>query len=379
MSTMKRHSSSVIPGVEVPGNCTTGLRMESPTQVTKVSRWPNPSSTCCATRSMSAVLVASPVRANAFRPRACTSSATLLTPVGVRALTATSAPASANARAMPLPMPRPPPTINTFCPVMSNSGMLIMLSLAVPNSHGPGSRPPARPSKRSCFRTFSVGKKSLGSYRMRCSSTTRRRRSLVWATECRCASLTTSLAVTRRDVALQPPVDERLPGHIGAALEAGGILEAGWSGMVDNRMFHQAQALASSHVRVGVGAGRLTRWAGKGRIGRRQFVEPEFGHAVKGPILGIGGEGDDVPSQPRELLGQCPVLAQPPVEEDRLEELRPALQIDDHALHSGPPHVTSPRWRRPGVRSAGRWCCSAAAAGPRCYGNTAPRGPKTWE
>jgi hypothetical protein len=31
-----------------------------------------------------------------------------------------------------LPMPRPPPTINTFCPVMSNSGMLIMLSLLAP-------------------------------------------------------------------------------------------------------------------------------------------------------------------------------------------------------------------------------------------------------
>ncbi len=57
------------------------------------------------------------------------SSATLLTPIGVRALTATSAPASAKARAMPLPIPRPPPTINTFCPVMSNAGMLIMFSL----------------------------------------------------------------------------------------------------------------------------------------------------------------------------------------------------------------------------------------------------------
>src|SRR5215510_3646330 len=128
---MKCHSSSVMPGVEVPGNCTTGLRMESPTQVTRVSRWPNPSSTCCATRSMSAALVASPVRARACRPRARTSSATRLTTVEVRALTATSAPASAKARAMPLPMPRPPPTIKTFCPVMSNAGMLIMLSLGL--------------------------------------------------------------------------------------------------------------------------------------------------------------------------------------------------------------------------------------------------------
>ena len=32
---------------------------------------------------------------------------------------------------------------------------------------------------------------------MRCSSTQRRMRSLVWATECCCASLTTALAVTR--------------------------------------------------------------------------------------------------------------------------------------------------------------------------------------
>src|ERR1043166_9426317 len=130
---MKLHSSSLMPAVAVPGNCTTGLRMESPTQVTRVSRWPNPSSTCCATRSISAVLVASPVRARACRPRVRTSSATRLTPVGVRALTATSAPASAKARAMPLPMPRPPPTINTFCPVISNAGMLIMLSLVLVN------------------------------------------------------------------------------------------------------------------------------------------------------------------------------------------------------------------------------------------------------
>src|SRR4029453_11051374 len=78
-------------------------------------------------------LVASPVRAKACRPRARTSSATRLTPAGVKALTATSAPASAKARAMPLPMPRPPPTIKTFCPVISNAGMLIMLSLGLCN------------------------------------------------------------------------------------------------------------------------------------------------------------------------------------------------------------------------------------------------------
>src|SRR5438128_146465 len=32
---------------------------------------------------------------------------------------------------MPLPMPRPPPTISTFSPVMSNSGMLILFSLCM--------------------------------------------------------------------------------------------------------------------------------------------------------------------------------------------------------------------------------------------------------
>ncbi|MGQ4808842.1 hypothetical protein NKDENANG_02235 [Candidatus Entotheonellaceae bacterium PAL068K] len=133
---MKRHLSSVMPLVALLGNCTTGLRMESPTQVIRVSRWPNPSSTCCVTLSMSALLVASPVRAKASRPKSRTSSATLLTPVRVRALTATSAPASAKARAIPLPMPRPHPTISTFCPVMSNSGILIMLSLVSSDDRG---------------------------------------------------------------------------------------------------------------------------------------------------------------------------------------------------------------------------------------------------
>src|SRR5262249_32915683 len=37
--------------------------------------------------------------------------------------------------------------------------------------------------------------------RMRCSSTQRRMRSLLWAVECCCASVTTALAVTRRNVA----------------------------------------------------------------------------------------------------------------------------------------------------------------------------------
>ena len=52
------------------------------------------------------------------------------TPVAVSALAATSAPASAKARTMPLPMPRPPPTTSTVCPVMANSGMLILLPLS---------------------------------------------------------------------------------------------------------------------------------------------------------------------------------------------------------------------------------------------------------
>jgi hypothetical protein len=70
-----------------------------------------------------------------LRPKVRTSSASLLTPVGVRA-----------------------PTINTFCPLMSNSGMLIVHSLTVSNSRGPGARSPARPSERPCLGTFSVGK-----------------------------------------------------------------------------------------------------------------------------------------------------------------------------------------------------------------------------
>src|SRR3989442_5823494 len=41
------------------------------------------------------------------------------------------------------------------------------------------------------------------------------------------------------DVALQPPVGERLPAHLGTALEAGGKLEAGGRGMVNDRMPRQ--------------------------------------------------------------------------------------------------------------------------------------------
>src|SRR5919198_3932719 len=60
-----------------------------------------------------------------------------------------------------------------------------------------------------------------------------------------------------RDMALQPAMGEPRPAHIGAALEARGIFEARWSGMVDDRMLRQVQALASSQVCVGVGACRL--------------------------------------------------------------------------------------------------------------------------
>src|SRR5262249_32904948 len=95
-------------------------------------------------------------------------------------------------------------------------------------------------------------------------------------------------------VALQPPAGERLPAHISAALEAGGKFAAGWRGMVNDRMFCQVQALPSSDMRIGVGVCRLARWAGEGRLGCCQVVEPEFGHAVKGTLRRVGGEGDDV-------------------------------------------------------------------------------------
>src|SRR5262245_50725450 len=239
MSTMKRHSSSLMPGVEVPGNCTTGLRMESPTQVTRVSRWPNPSSTCCATRSMSAALVASPVRARACRPRACTSSATRLTPAGVRALTATSAPASAKARAMPLPMPRPPPTIKTFCPVMSNAGMLIILSLVLCNDHCGGDLTDTmllvveadavarvRPRWLLCrldylaagdaSRRGRTGKPGFGET---VDDGLRARLHEGAAILPHCGEL-----LDVGDLALQPPAGELHPAHSGAALEAGGKL-----------------------------------------------------------------------------------------------------------------------------------------------------------
>ena len=89
--------------------------------------------------------------------------------------------------------------------------------------------------------------------------------------------------------------------------------------MVDNRMLRQVQALASSDVRLGVGAGCLTCWAGEGRLrpppGRRTRVRP----CRQRDLLRVGGERDDVLAQPRELLGQGSVLAQPPVEEERLE------------------------------------------------------------
>ena len=61
-----------------------------------------------------------------------------------------------------------------------------------------------------------------------------------------------------RDVALQPPLGEHLPAHIGAAFEAGGKLVAGRRGMVNNRILRQVQALPSRHVHIGVGTGCLT-------------------------------------------------------------------------------------------------------------------------
>src|SRR5712691_3086114 len=162
-------------------------------------------------------------------------------------------------------------------------------------------------------------------------------------------------------VALQPPVGERLPAHISAALEAGGKFAAGWGGMVNNRMLRQGQAFQSHDVRLSVGVGRLARRAGEGHVGCRQVVEPEFGHAVKGTLLRIGSERDDVLAQPRELLDQCPVLTQPPVEEERLGQLGAALQIEDQALHSRPPPRHFPAlvaaWRTV-CRYALLLCCS---------------------
>ena len=95
-------------------------------------------------------------------------------------------------------------------------------------------------------------------------------------------------------MALQPPAGELLPAHIGAALEAGGKLAAGWRGMVNNRMLRQGQAFQSHDVRLSVGVGRLSRRAGEGHVGCRQVVEPEFGHAVKGTLLLVSDEGDHV-------------------------------------------------------------------------------------
>src|SRR5262245_26532410 len=183
-----------------------------------------------------------------------------------------------------------------------------------------------------------------------------------------------------RDVALQPPLGERLPAHIGAAFEAGGKLVAGRRRMINNRMLRQVQALSSCYVRVGVGTGCLACRASEGRLGCRQVIEPEFGHAIKRTLLLISsGERDDILAQPRKLLGEGPVLAQPPVEEERLRQVCPALLIDHDTLHRDLSHVTCPWWQRPGARSADRRCCSAAASGPHCYGNTVPPGPRTWE
>ena len=125
MSTMLRHSASVIPGVALPGSCATGLRMASPTQLIRVSMWPNSAMVRATAASAPAAVVASPVRGRQTRPIARTSSATRLTPLGVNPVTATSAPAWAKARAMPLPMPRPAPVSSAFWPEMSNMSRLM--------------------------------------------------------------------------------------------------------------------------------------------------------------------------------------------------------------------------------------------------------------
>jgi hypothetical protein len=125
-------------------------------------------------------------------------------------------------------------------------------------------------------------------------------------------------------VALQPPARERFTAHVGAALEARSILEAGWSGVVDDGMIGQVQALKSSDVRDGIGAYRPACWAGESRIGRRQVIEPEFSHAVKRPVLIVDSEGDRVLAQPRELLGQSPMLLKPPGDEARPKQVWPA-------------------------------------------------------
>jgi hypothetical protein len=101
-------------------------------------------------------------------------------------------------------------------------------------------------------------------------------------------------------------------------------------------------------VRLGVGAGRPACRAGEGRLGCRQVVEPQFGHAVKGTLLRVGSEGDDVLAQPGELLGHGPVLTQPPDEEEWLRQVGTALEIENHALHSRLPLHHAGVWPRSG-------------------------------
>src|SRR5262245_28460436 len=99
-------------------------------------------------------------------------------------------------------------------------------------------------------------------------------------------------------MALQPPVAERLPTHVVTTLEAGGELETRWRRMVSDRVLGQVQALPPRDLRVSVGAHCLACRARESRIGRRQVVEPEFGHAVEGPLLLVSGERDNVALQP---------------------------------------------------------------------------------
>jgi hypothetical protein len=95
--------------------------------------------------------------------------------------------------------------------------------------------------------------------------------------------------------------------------------------MVNNRMLRQAQAFQSHDVRLSVGVGRLASRAGEGSLGGCQIVKPEFGHAVKGALLRVDSEGDDMLAQLRELPSQGSVLTQPPVKEERLGQVGTAL------------------------------------------------------
>src|SRR5215831_6406351 len=137
-------------------------------------------------------------------------------------------------------------------------------------------------------------------------------------------------------MALQPPVAERLPAHVGAALETGGELETWRRRMVSDGVLGQVQALPPSDVCVGVGARCLACWASESRLGCRQSGEPEFGYAVEGPLLLVSGKRDNVALQPGELRDQLPMLAEPPVEEHWPGQIGTALEIDDDALHSEP-------------------------------------------